>query len=54
MLIFDDRVGRGLLFGDGFMRTYIWQDGRVLGFDAVEWLAWIAALNVLALITLVI
>jgi hypothetical protein len=54
MLIFDDRVGRGLLFGDGFMRTYLWQDGRVLGFDAVEWLAWIAALNVLALITLVI
>lgn len=41
-------------FEDGFMRTYIWQDGRVLGFDAVEWLAWVAALNVLALITLVI
>jgi hypothetical protein len=51
---FRNRAGQGLLFGDGFMRTYIWQDGRVLGFDAVEWLAWIAALNVLALITLVI
>ena len=51
---FRHRAGRGLLSGDGFMRTYFWQDGRVLGFDAVEWLAWIAALNVLALITLVI
>lgn len=34
------------------MRAYIWQDGRVLGFDAVEWLAWFAAVNLLALFTL--
>jgi hypothetical protein len=34
------------------MRAYLWQDGRVLGFDAVEWFAWLAAVNVMALITL--
>jgi hypothetical protein len=34
------------------MRAYLWQDGRVLGFDAVEWFTWLAAVNVMALITL--
>lgn len=39
---------------NGFMRAFICKDGRVLGFDAVEWLTWFAAVNVVALITLVI
>jgi hypothetical protein len=34
------------------MRGYIWNDGRVLGFDAVEWLTWVAAVGVLGLMTL--
>jgi hypothetical protein len=38
--------------GGKFMRAYLWQDGRVLGFDAVEWFTWLAAVNLMALITL--
>jgi len=36
------------------MRAYLCKDGRVLGFDAVEWLTWFAAVNVVALIALAI
>ncbi len=43
-------VSRGM----AFLRGYIWNDGRVLGFDAVEWLTWLAALSVVALMTLAI
>lgn len=38
----------------GFMRAFICKDGRVLGFDAVEWFAWFAAVNVAAVIAFVI
>jgi hypothetical protein len=34
------------------MSAYVWQDGRLLGFDAVEWVTWLAAVAGLALLTL--
>jgi hypothetical protein len=36
------------------MSAYVWQDGRLLGFDGVEWMTWLAAVTGLALLTLVI
>jgi hypothetical protein len=39
---------------NGFMRAFICKDGRVLGFDAVEWLTWFAAVNLAAFIAFVI
>ena len=36
------------------MSAYVWQDGRLLGFDAVEWVTWLAAVAGLALLTLAI
>ncbi len=38
--------------GRGSMLAYIWEDGRFLGFDVVEWLAWLGAVSILALFTL--
>jgi hypothetical protein len=40
--------------GRGSMLAYIWEDGRFLGFDLVEWLAWLGAVSILALFTLVV
>src|ERR1700694_1860657 len=40
------------LSGSGIMSAYVWQDGRLLGFDAVEWMTWVAAVTGLALLTL--
>lgn len=34
------------------MSVYIWQDGRLLGFDSVEWLTWVVAVTALAVLTL--
>jgi hypothetical protein len=34
------------------MSAYFWQDGRLLGFDHIEWLTWVAAVSGLALLTL--
>jgi hypothetical protein len=41
-------------FGSGIMSAYVWQDGRLLGFDAVEWMTWLAAVTGIALLTLAI
>jgi hypothetical protein len=40
--------------GSGIMSAYVWQDGRLLGFDAVEWMTWLAAVTGIALLTLAI
>jgi hypothetical protein len=34
------------------MSAYVWQDGRLLGFDGVEWMTWVAAVTGIALLTL--
>jgi hypothetical protein len=36
------------------MRAFMWQDGRVFGFDSVEWLSWLVAINVAAMLTLLL
>ena len=36
------------------MSAYVWQDGRLLGFDAFEWVTWFTAVAGLALLTLAI
>jgi hypothetical protein len=38
----------------GVMRAFMWQDGRVFGFDSVEWLSWLVAINVAAMLTLLL
>jgi hypothetical protein len=40
--------------GAEIMSAYVWQDGRLLGFDAVEWMTWLAAVTGIALLTLAI
>ena len=40
--------------GAEIMSAYVWQDGRLLGFDAVEWMTWLAAVTWIALLTLAI
>jgi hypothetical protein len=36
------------------MSAYVWQDGRLLGFDAIEWTMWLTAVTGIALLTLAI
>ena len=54
MVLSSFAVGGSGQLGNSFMRAYLCKDGRVLGFDAVEWLTWFAAVNVVALIALAI
>jgi len=35
------------------MPESIWREGRLLGFDRVEWLTWIAAIGILTLLIVV-
>jgi hypothetical protein len=36
------------------MFAHLWRDGRLLGFDRVEWLAWLLAVAMIGLLTLVV
>jgi hypothetical protein len=36
------------------MSAHIWRDGRLLGFDGVEWLAWLIAVAVIGVLALAV
>ena len=36
------------------MSAHIWRDGRLFGFDRVEWLTWLVAITVLGVLALAV
>ena len=51
-LCFPECPGEALEARERVMSAHIWRDGRLFGFDGVEWLTWliaVAAIGVLAL-----
>ena len=54
-LCFPEYPGEAVLRpGSSVMSAHIWRDGRLLGFDGVEWLTWLVSVAVIGVLALAV